>query len=436
MRYCRSTCKIPTHGLSITPYEKRVAELDMIRRKRREEKEKQQLKNQEYAVSQILQIPSVTSCKQEEYVKTASPLISLIPSRNYPLDKQPKQPSILFDKLKIRPKPLSLQNPKCELTPVVILPSTSSSRNFDTVSSTNTLVEMMTNPSSDQDQFVLSVPTSTPKDVVRQEDQIRTTKTVYQYDNKTEQCLTPAKNLPKQRHNSFSQNISIHYNVTPKKTSNITSPSSNSFPTTRVQTNTARSMKKKKIILKPKYTIKSSVHKESYSKTNNSYSLSRKRNIDTGSSSSSTSSSSSSSSSEGEDNFHELRIYKDKGSDEPVLTDSMHKCDVSTPIGYNSKVFSEGQKFNKSISTCYTDISDCSSLRTGLFEENSSRSQVSLFSCTPLSKLENTAKRLQSPRTYQHESNTMIRKRARSAILSNLSPRFGDKLFNESKYDS
>ena len=138
MRYCRSTCKTPTHGLSITPYEKRVAELDMIRRKRREEKEKQQLKNQEYAVSQILQIPSVTSWKQDEYVKTASPLISLIPSRNYPLDKQPKQPSILFDKLKIRPKPLSLQNPKCELTPVVILPSTSSSRNFDTVSSTNT----------------------------------------------------------------------------------------------------------------------------------------------------------------------------------------------------------------------------------------------------------------------------------------------------------
>jgi len=360
----------------------------MIRRKRREEKEKQQLKNQEYAVSQMLQIPSVTSWKQDEYVKTASPLISLIPSRNYPLDKQSKQPSILFDKLKIRPKPLSL---KCELTPVVILPSTSSSRNFDTVSSTNTLVEMMTNPSSDQDQFVLSVPTSNPKDVVRQEDQIRTTKTVYQYDNKTEQCLTPAKNLPKQGHNSFSQNISIHYNVTPKKTSNIASPSSNSFPTTRVQTNTARSMKKKKIILKPKYTIKSSVHKESYSKTNNSYSLSRKRNIDTGSSSSSSSSSPSSSSSEGEDNFHELRIYKDKGSDEPVLTDSMHKCDVSTPIGYNSKVFSEGQKFNKSISTCYTDISDCSSLRTGLFEENSSRSQVSLFSCTPLSKLENTA---------------------------------------------
>ena len=164
--------------------------------------------------------------------------------------------------------------------------------------------------------------------------------------------------------------------------------------------------------------------------------MSRKRNVDTGSSSSSSYSSSSSSSSEGEDNFHELRIYKDKGYDEPVLTDSMHKCDVSTPIGYNSKVFSEGQKFNKSISTCYTDISDCSSLRTGLFEENSSRSQVSLFSCTPLSKLENTAKRLQSPRTYQHESNTMIRKRARSAILSNLSPRFGDKLFNESKYDS
>ena len=109
MRYCRSTCKTPTHGLSITPYEKRVAELDMIRRKRREGKEKQQLKNQEYAVSQILQIPT---------------------SRNYPLDKQPKQPSILFDKLKIRPKP-----------PVVILPSTSSSRNLYTVSSTNTLVE-------------------------------------------------------------------------------------------------------------------------------------------------------------------------------------------------------------------------------------------------------------------------------------------------------
>ena len=135
------TSTTPTHGLSITPYEKRVAELDMIRRKRREEKEKQQLKNQEYAVSQMLQIPSVTSWKQDEYVKTASPLISLIPSRNYPLDKQSKQPSILFDKLKIRPKPLSLQNPKCELTPVVILPSTSSSRNLYTVSSTNTLVE-------------------------------------------------------------------------------------------------------------------------------------------------------------------------------------------------------------------------------------------------------------------------------------------------------